>query len=108
MKIIGMAGKDVIAQLTESDIAALVGEGYFDSKDARVKLMELGLTEKAGYEDHRIKVGSTIDLAGRFARVRSIEHKHGELKDVAHKLRAMAGLLDELGSKVIVPPKDVA
>lgn len=109
MKIIGMAGSDIIAQLTEGDMAALVGETYFSQTAAQQKLLELGLMEGASaYRGtaQRIRVGATIDLAGRFNRVQQIEYKHAELQDVAKKLRAMAGLLDHLGDQVIVPPAE--
>lgn len=109
MKIIGLAGNDVIAQLTQDDIAALVGETYFGGSVAQNKLKELGLIATGGYgERDRIRVGTTIDLAGRFSRVSQIEHRHAELQDVAKKLDAMAALLRHLGDQVIVPPKDEA
>jgi hypothetical protein len=109
MKIIGMAGNDVIAQLTENDIAAIVGSTSFNyDKEARERLLELGLTEKSGYDGHRIVVGATVDLAGRFQRLTDLERKHKELQDVSSKLRAMAALLDRLGDAVIVPPKEQA
>ena len=105
MKIIGMAGSDIIAQLTAGDLASLIGERYFDQVTCRQKLEELGL----GNRDHsgfHIRIGSTIDLAGRFERIKSIEYRHSELRDVAKKLQAMADLLDHLGDQVIVPPAD--
>lgn len=55
MKIIGKGHNTYIVEMTEADMAAIVGET-------------------------------------------------SELKDVGKKLRAMAALLDELGSAVIVPP----
>lgn len=105
MKIIGMAGNDIIATLTPSDLAALVGETYFDNRDAKAKLIELGLTAPHGYDGQRIVVGATVDLEGRMRRVLELERKHAELKDVASKLRSMATLMDHLGNAVIVPPK---
>ncbi len=107
MKIIGMAGSDIIAQLTEGDMAALVGEGYFSQKEAQEKLEALGIIGQPQWgQTSRIRIGSTIDLAGRFDRIKSIEYRHAELQDVAKKLDAMAALLRHLGDQVIVPPKE--
>jgi hypothetical protein len=107
MKIIGMAGSDVIAQLSEADMAALVGEGYFSQAEAQKKLEALGIVSTPQWgQPSRIRIGSTIDLAGRFDRIKSIEYRHAELQDVAKKLDAMAALLRHLGDQVIVPPAD--
>jgi hypothetical protein len=107
MKIIGLAGNNVIAELKEDDVAALIGETYFGGSAAQAKLKELGLTDRGGYGgSDRLKVGATLDLAGRFSRVKQIESRHAELQDVATKLEAMAALLKHLGNQVIVPPAE--
>lgn len=109
MKIIGMAGSEIIAQLTEADLAALVGETYFSGSDTQKKLAQLGLVgPRVWGQGTEIRVGATIDLAGRFSRVKDIEYRHAELQDVAKKLEAMAALLRHLGAQVIVPPTEAA
>lgn len=106
MKILGTAGSNFIVEMTPSDVAAIVGYTHFDySKEAREKLIELGLTKPSGYDGHAIVVGATVDLSGRFRRLLELESKHRELRGVGEKLRAMAGLMDHLGDAVIVPPK---
>lgn len=105
MKIIGRAGDDVIAQLTESDMAALVGERYFSQSAAQKKLAELGLVDR-GYNGGKPQIGASVDLAGRFDRILSIEYRRQEMQAAAKTLRTLAGLLDHVGDQVVVPPAD--
>lgn len=105
MKIIGRAGEDVIAQLTKSDMASLVGERYFDQDAAQRKLAKLGLVD-TGYNGGHPQIGATVDLAGRFNRILAIEYRHEEMKVAAKTLRTLAGLLDHVGDELIVPPAE--
>lgn len=105
MKIIGKGHNTYIVEMTEADMAAIVGETYFSSS-AQDKLEALGVFTRTSYSGREIRVGATVELANRFDRMKKIEYKHAELKDVGKKLRAMAALLDELGNAVIVPPAE--
>lgn len=109
MKIIGQTPTGVVAELTEGDLAALVGESYFSSKECAAKLAEIGLRQAGRYhEGDRWVVGATVDLAGRFNRVKQMEYRHAELKGTSKTLRQLADLMDHLGDAVIVPPKEEA
>lgn len=109
MKIIGKTAGGFIAELNESDMAALVGETYFNGRGVMEKFAALGMVEGNGdsWSPHKIRLGATIDLAGRFDRMRQLEYRHAELADVAKKVRALADIMDKFGAAVFVnPPED--
>lgn len=108
MKIIGATGSSYIVEMSQADMAAIVGETYFSGDECHKKLAALGLLRDGSGWDFRKGdpvIGATIPLAGRFQRLTNLESKHHELRGVSSKLRDMADLMDHLGDAVIVPPK---
>jgi len=109
MKIIGKTETGFIAELTQGDLAALVGESYFSGEACVKKMQDIGLKSAASYHGaSQVVVGATIDLSGRFSRVTQLEYKHTQLQGTAKTLREMADLMEHLGNAVIVPPEPEA
>jgi hypothetical protein len=102
VKIIGTTGTGFIAELSESDLAALVGESYFSQ--AADKIAD-AFGRKPQYHSREINlVGASINLAGRFARVTDVESRHHELAGTAKHLRLLASALDGLAAAPLTLP----
>lgn len=105
MKIIGQTNDGFIVEMSQDDMAAVVGETYFAGERCQQKLQAVGIYQTVGYSKS-LSVGAVVPLAGRFSRMVELERKHGQLRDVSNRLRVMADLMDHLGDQVIVPPPE--
>lgn len=105
MKIIGRTSGGYIAEISEGDIAALVGERFFDPRNPSENLAAAFARQKQ-WDDNRLNlIGASIDLAGRFRRVTDVEQRHSELGKTAESLRLLATALDAVAAAPLTLPK---
>lgn len=104
MKIIGKTDNGYIAELTEGDLGAILGETWLDSDAAKAMLEGLGLMASGPYNARVPKfVGATIPISERFRRAVDIEYKAGECSRAAGTLRGLADLLEKTSQMPIIP-----
>ena len=102
MKIIGTSAAGYIAELGDDDLAALLGESWLGSSDAKTKLDALKVPR---VRDHGMTlVGATINLKGRFARVLEVERHYAALGEKAAQFRLLATAIDGLAAEPLTPP----
>lgn len=105
MKIIATTGFCYIAELTQGDIAALVGQSYFGTSIDEIA-KAFNVSPGRDFNGGINLVGATIDLSGRFDRVTDLESRFRDLLKTAAGLRVIADLIDKLGDQPLsLPPK---
>ncbi|WP_319798285.1 hypothetical protein [Nitrobacter sp.] len=108
MKIIGRTSSGYIAEISNEDIAALVGDTHYSFGSTPDKIGE-AFGRKKPWPDSRLDIlGASIDLAGRFRRVVAIEERHADLGKKAESLRLLASALDAVAAAplTLAPLKD--
>lgn len=101
MKIIGTTSGGYIAEITEGDLAAIIGETWLNGTEAKLKLKAAGVVFT--YNDSPQLIGCTIPVHQRFRRMVDLESHHGQLGDRAKTLRALASLIDTLAESPLSP-----
>lgn len=98
MKFLGRTKDGYLVEVSDADVAALIGEHWLNSDGATKRLNELGLIDSYGRAN---LVGATVPLAERFRRVTAIEYQHKKLASSAETLRGLATLLDAVAASPI-------
>lgn len=99
MKIIGRSSTGFIVEMTTDDVAAIVGERWYNRETAHT-LSKLGVLDREGH----IRVGAEIDMAGRFARTKQLDANAAELAEQAKRLRMLADVMDAFNRNPIINP----
>lgn len=105
MKILGRTKGGYIAEVSDDDIAAILGERWLRSEDQAARLVRVGLASAMIRGDRLLPIGTVIPLQQRFDRVCAIEDKRTAWPDTVRTLRTMADLLEQLGTDIVLPPK---